>query len=93
MANDPPGFWQKVDHEEDPAAFAYRRITGDLQSIPIAGPSFSRPVPHVDPESQGLVEELLAEEDEMAFLPMLLDLSGVRGTMLCEEMGESSFYL
>lgn len=93
MANDPPGFWQKVDHEEDPAAFAYRRITGDLQSIPIAGPSSSRPVPHVDPESQGLVEELLAEEDEMASLPMLLDLSGVRGTMLCEEMGESSFYL
>ncbi|WVF70051.1 hypothetical protein IAT40_004838 [Kwoniella sp. CBS 6097] len=85
--SDPPGFWKGYDFGLKEGRVAYRRITGDF--MPTGnGPST------VDRKGKGRAMEQSPERarnelttQEKENLPLLLDLSGVSGTMLCEEMG------
>ncbi|WVQ97832.1 hypothetical protein IAU59_004947 [Kwoniella sp. CBS 9459] len=86
-ASDPPGFWKGYDLSLKEGRVAYRRVTGDF--IPVGSGSAK-----VDRKGKGRAKEesperarddLTAEEKED--LPLLLNLSAVSGTMLCEEMG------
>lgn len=86
---DPPGFWQVLDFGDEAGRVAYRRSTGDIVRLG----SKQKPL---DPKGKGKAREV--EEDgsdldglqpgELEALPHFLDLSGVKGTMLCEEMGK-----
>ena len=85
---DPTGFWTECDFGQDAGRFAYRRVTGELTPLEPRRKKVS------DMKGKGRtmddeveVEGLQREERET--LRVLVDLSGVRGTMLCEEMGKS----
>nr|ODN87625.1 hypothetical protein L203_03405 [Cryptococcus depauperatus CBS 7841] len=84
---DPEGFWSKYDLGTSHGVLAYRRVTGDLCRL------VSHRISN-GTNSKGKNREVLEEEggsslteSEKEKLPLLLDLTRVRGTMLCEEMG------
>ncbi|KAL1409743.1 hypothetical protein Q8F55_003740 [Vanrija albida] len=68
----PAGQWIKVDLERF-GTYAFRRLTGELK-------------PLSDRKGKGRAGSTDGDE-ELDALPKLFDLSRVRGTMLCEEMG------
>ena len=89
-AADPIGFWSIHDLGKEFGRVAFRRVTGDMVQL---GPS---PTIRLNRKGKGRVSdegEWQAadglEDAERDSLPRVLDLSGVRGTMLCEEMGET----
>jgi len=88
---DPAGFWSTHDLEKS-GHLAYRRLTGELVKLDreIVVPDRKgkgRAIDHLEEEAVGL----RAKDREL--LPTLLDLSRVKGSMLCEEMGQSSHSL
>lgn len=82
--HDPRGFWSVWDLDGF-GRVAYRRSTGTLIRLD---------PPKVDRKGKGKaeadeeLEDGLSPEDREK-LPVTLNLSGVKGTMLCEEMGRS----
>nr|XP_019047438.1 E3 ubiquitin-protein ligase SHPRH [Kwoniella bestiolae CBS 10118]OCF26368.1 E3 ubiquitin-protein ligase SHPRH [Kwoniella bestiolae CBS 10118] len=87
--HDPEGFWKAYDIGQKDGRVAYRRLTGDLKLV-----GGSRQAVKVDRKGKGRAIDASPERaiDELTHaeeggVPNLLDLSGVRGTMLCEEMG------
>ena len=90
VCKDPAGFWSTHDLEKS-GHLAYRRLTGELVKLDreVVVPDRKgkgRAVDHLEEEAVGL----RAKDREL--LPTLLDLSQVKGSMLCEEMGRSSHY-
>ena len=90
-ARDPSGFWGNYELGQDIGRVAFRRITGDLVAMDPIDPRKSG----IDIKGKGktLNDEEMTDRDQLSDpeksrLPVILDLSGVRGTMLCEEMGE-----
>ncbi|KAK8846764.1 hypothetical protein IAR55_005852 [Kwoniella newhampshirensis] len=88
VRSDPVGFWKGYDLGENFGRVGYRRLTGDLTKV-----GLHRPI-KVDRKGKGRAYDQTPEsvpddldEKDRENLPVLLDLSGVRGTMLCEEMG------
>lgn len=89
---DPDGLWKGLDWGNDLGKLGYRRITGSM--VPID----SLKSVNTDIEGKGKQKAYEEEEDyhyasgiteeERQRLPTLVDLTGVRGTMLCEEMGK-----
>jgi E3 ubiquitin-protein ligase SHPRH len=88
VCQDPAGFWS-THNLETSGHVAYRRLTGELVKL-------NREIALPDRKGKGrAVDYPEAEEDglrpkDREILPTLLDLSQVRGSMLCEEMGELS---
>ncbi|WWD22076.1 hypothetical protein CI109_106565 [Kwoniella shandongensis] len=89
IRSDPDGFWKGYDLGEEFGRVGYRRLTGDL--VPFA--QRHQPV-KVDRKGKGRAHSQTPElemdnliDEERELLSTMLDLSGVRGTMLCEEMG------
>ena len=83
---DPLGFWESFDLGKKHGRIAFRRTTGDIV--------FLKARASVD-DRKGKGREVVEEVDaggliasERKDLPFALDLSGVKGTMLCEEMGK-----
>jgi E3 ubiquitin-protein ligase SHPRH len=90
VCKDPAGFWSTHDLEKS-GHLAYRRLTGELVKLDreIAVPDRKgkgRAVDHLEEEEEGL------RPKDREILPTLLDLSQVKGSMLCEEMGQSSHF-
>ncbi|WWC67711.1 uncharacterized protein I206_101623 [Kwoniella pini CBS 10737] len=90
--SDPIGFWKKYDFGTKGSKIAYRRLTGDLKLV--GSSSSSSHIVNTDKKGKGRAFEPSPERalddldrEEETEVPTLLDLSGVRGTMLCEEMG------
>jgi len=86
---DPTGFWNIHDFGKSFGRVAYRRVTGDMLHI---GPSRAVQVTRkgkgkASDQAQRRSQEEM-DELEQKLLPTVLDLSGVKGTMLCEEMGK-----
>jgi E3 ubiquitin-protein ligase SHPRH len=85
-ASDVDGLWDKVELGSEEGSLAYRRLTGEVVRLEkrdrTSGDEKSTRRGDDDEEVSGLTKK---QRDE---LPVLLDVSGVRGTMLCEEMGE-----
>lgn len=86
-ACDPAGFWKRLVLEQEDGTLAYRRLTGTILG------AAARPSAVMDRKGKRRAASPELEiggflGKELADLPQLLDLSGVRGTMLCEEMGE-----
>lgn len=84
---DPPGFWS-THGLGSMGALGYRRLTGELVKL-------DRAIAVPDRKGKGRAVDHTQEELELiykdrALLPTLLDLSQVKGSMLCEEMGEWS---
>jgi E3 ubiquitin-protein ligase SHPRH len=90
VCKDPAGFWSIHDLEKS-GHLAYRRLTGELVKL-------DREIVVPDRKGKGrAVDHLEGEEDglrpkERELLPTLLDLSQVKGSMLCEEMGKLSHF-
>lgn len=87
---DPGGFWNPLDVEGE--RLAYRRMTGEIVKLPPSERGGGRKGKGraTDVDIEGELSDIyggLSAEDRK-LLPPLLDLSNVRGTMLCEEMGE-----
>jgi E3 ubiquitin-protein ligase SHPRH len=83
---DPDGFWSALDLGAG-GKVAYRRLTGDIvQTEPAVDKSNIKGKGRADNDDNMDLAGLAKAEREV--LPILVDLSGVRGTMLCEEMGE-----
>ncbi|OXB37227.1 E3 ubiquitin-protein ligase SHPRH [Cryptococcus neoformans] len=88
---DPDGLWKGLEWGNGFGKLGYRRITGSM--VPID----SLKSANTDIEGKGKQRAYEEEEDdhyvsgiteeERQKLPTLLDLTGIRGTMLCEEMG------
>ena len=90
---DPKGFWAAFDLGDNGNKTAFRRLTGMVTRVEHREASNSK--------GKGLDDAFYEDEDilggwdgdltlaERAQLHCLVDLSGVRGTMLCEEMGRS----
>ena len=90
VCKDPAGFWSTHDLEKS-GHMAYRRLTGELikldrQVVVSDRKGKGRAVDDIEPEEQGL------RPKDREILPTLLDLSQVKGSMLCEEMGKLSRY-
>lgn len=87
-ASDPRGFWSQLELDDD--RMGYRRLTGGLAELPAAKNGGGRKGKGraMDLDTEESVKHGLSAEDRK-LLPTLVDLSQVRGTMLCEEMGES----
>lgn len=89
---DPDGLWKGLEWGNGFGKLGYRRITGSM--VPID----SLKSANTDIEGKGKQRAYEEEEDdhnvsgiteeERQKLPTLLDLTGIRGTMLCEEMGK-----
>ena len=84
LVGDPEGFWQVIDFGSGYSRVAYRRATGSLIHLSEA--------PKPDRKGKGKAVEDDADRDGLLKadrdnLPHILDLSSVKGTMLCEEMG------
>jgi E3 ubiquitin-protein ligase SHPRH len=79
------GLWQGFDLGKPHGRVAYRRLTGDFRRLAEVGDKKGKGRAVDD---GGDIGHDGLTEDERASLDTLLDLSGVRGTMLCEEMGE-----
>ena len=82
IAHDPPGFWE--GHDMQGGKMAFRRLTGDL--TPLQPVMVDRKGKRKANRGGALYGLQNADFDELS---AMLDLSGVRGTMLCEEMGRS----
>lgn len=89
---DPMGFWTNLAVGE--GRRAYRRVTGDVAELKTTVNSVAS-----GRKGKGRVMDVNAEVEtdrdglhvrDKEGLPGLLDMSKVRGTMLCEEMGQSS---
>jgi E3 ubiquitin-protein ligase SHPRH len=86
ICRDPGGFWS-VHNVEASGTMAYRRLTGELVEL-----DRGNVVP--DRKGKGRAIDLQEEEEtglwakDRESLPTLLDISQVKGSMLCEEMGE-----
>ncbi len=85
---DPTGFWDVRYLGEAFGRVAYRRVTGEMLHVG------SSEEGRVDRKGKGRAldeteRQMLdcPRDEERDLLPLLLDLSGVKGTMLCEEMG------
>ncbi|WVR04446.1 hypothetical protein IAU60_001449 [Kwoniella sp. DSM 27419] len=85
--SDPHGLWETFDFGHA-GRVAYRRITGDMLRLQGATRVKEEPLEAGEESRQPLngTEGILSPA-ELKALPPILDLSGVRGTMLCEEMG------
>jgi len=84
---DPLGFWQAYELGEEGTRIAYRRSTGTVVQLqpkhkPVDRKGKGRAIEVDDDRADGF------EPGEIESLPRMLDLSTVRGTMLCEEMGK-----
>ena len=84
---DPVGFWGAY-HVEPSEDMAYRRLTGQLIRLERGNvipdrKGKGRAIDHLGDEEEGL------RPQDRVLLPTLLDLSSVKGSMLCEEMGKS----
>ena len=88
VCKDPAGFWSTHDLEKL-GHLAYRRLTGELVKLDreIAVPDRKGKGRAVDHSEE---EEGVLRSKDRELLPTLLDLSLVKGSMLCEEMGRSS---
>ncbi|EIW68737.1 hypothetical protein TREMEDRAFT_71902 [Tremella mesenterica DSM 1558] len=77
-SGDPPGFWSMVDFGESIGSLTYRRLTGELL-----------PLEKKSSKARGKERErdLVMTGLQPPGTEALIDLSGIRGTMLCEEMG------
>lgn len=89
---DPDGLWKGLDWGNNFGKLGYRRITGSMVRI---NPLGSVNTDILGKGKQRAYEEEDADhymsgmdEEEREKLPTLLDLTGIRGTMLCEEMGK-----
>lgn len=82
---DPNGFWSVWDLE-GVGRMAYRRSTGTLVRLDPIKVDKKGKGKAIDEED--IIDGLLPNDRKK--LPTLLDLSGVKGTMLCEEMGEQA---
>ncbi|WVQ69001.1 uncharacterized protein L199_007213 [Kwoniella botswanensis] len=87
--HDPIGFWKGYDFGQKDGRVAYRRLTGDVTLV--GGPGQAT---KVDRKGKGRAIEASPERgsddlthEEEKDVPALLNLSGIRGMMLCEEMG------
>ncbi|WWC87137.1 uncharacterized protein L201_002023 [Kwoniella dendrophila CBS 6074] len=87
--SDPTGFWKAYDLGQKDERVAFRRLTGDLALV-----ASSYEIAEVDRKGKGRAFERLPDREaddltdqEKTHVPAMLDLSGVKGTMLCEEMG------
>jgi E3 ubiquitin-protein ligase SHPRH len=78
-----PGIWEGVQLGQGSGKVAYRRMTGDIRRIEGKLDKGKGRAAEEEGDMNGL------SRSERENLPLLLDLSQVRGTMLCEEMGES----
>lgn len=87
IAGDPPGIWSGMELGEDFGKMGYRRITGDLVRLDRATVNRKGKGKAGDLENDSKHDYGL-EIADMAVLPTTFDLASVRGTMLCEEMGE-----
>lgn len=93
LGQDPAGTWTQLDVGEvginGDDRYAYRRATGTVVKLPAKRPAA--------PSRKGKEKEVLKEDQEDEYglterdkesLVAAMDVSGVRGTMLCEEMGK-----
>lgn len=88
--HDPQGFWT-ILQLGSMGKVAYRRTTGQLIRLADEMQDLTQKQKGKSREESPSEDSLtLAERDQ---LPVLLDLSAVRGTMLCEEMGASECQL
>jgi E3 ubiquitin-protein ligase SHPRH len=84
---DPDGWWADISFGDDDRR-AFRRATGSLVTLNDTSQS--------NDKGKGKEKEKAADaweglsEADLDLLPTLVDLSAVRGSMLCEEMGEST---
>jgi E3 ubiquitin-protein ligase SHPRH len=90
VCKDPAGFWSTHGLEKS-GHLAYRRLTGELFKLDRGTvvpdrKGKGRAVDHLEVENG----ELKPKDREL--LPTLLDLSQVKGSMLCEEMGKLSHF-
>ena len=85
--DDPQGFWSTFELGEL-GKVAYRRLTGELIKLSAGNAGLSEKQKGKAKEEHTSGESLSLSEKQS--LPALVDLSEVRGTMLCEEMGESN---
>ena len=82
---DPQGFW--ITFELGPfGKVAFRRLTGELVRLSSRNDALSEKQRGKAKEEPTFGVTSLSERRQ---LPVLMDLSEVRGTMLCEEMGKS----
>ncbi|WVQ84029.1 hypothetical protein IAT38_006174 [Cryptococcus sp. DSM 104549] len=88
---DPKGFWTGHDLGEENGRVGFRRITGDVVKVgphrPPGGAGNGKGKERAHDEVESGDGPGGISSSELENVPTLLDLSGVRGTMLCEEMG------
>ena len=84
-SNEPQGLWTVYDLGPTKDRLAYRRTTGDLMLLEAGSKVSDRKGKRKAIED--VTDEAGLKGEEKDRLPQLLDLSGVAGTMLCEEMG------
>lgn len=83
---DPDGWWADLAFGEDDRR-AFRRVTGSLITLNDTSGSNGNDKGKGKDKAVDIWEGL--READLDLLPTLVDLSAVRGSMLCEEMGES----
>jgi E3 ubiquitin-protein ligase SHPRH len=94
LAQDPSGSWTQLDTDgsgaESSDRYAYRRVTGTVVKLPRQkGGAPSRKGKERELAAEDLEDEYGLTRRDKEALTAAIDVSGVRGTMLCEEMGES----